>query len=230
MDPTALLWIVQIAASHGTFCVILHFGIFCMSISNYECTIACDHCRAHPGNDSTLKRYAEIPLASLKERELLVSSLTAAARKPSICPLSKDSIVPSSLRRESELKRSSPVGQRLRRWALGRCLKPHRGEEARHRASLCGSWTTVGALPQFNCTVWKSALHDIKNTPNCQRAQPTQRPEAICYSIFGAVCLPAAEKGVDIFWKFEALVKWANQSGTMLPTWRLVNRVACTWK
>lgn len=153
MDPTALLCVVQIAASHGTFRVILHFGIFCMSISNYECTIACDRCRAHPGNDSTLKRYAEIPLASLKERELLVSSLTAAARKPSICPLSKDSIVPSSLRRESELKRSSPVGQRLRRWALGRCLKPHGGEEARHRASLCGSWTTVGALPQFNCTV-----------------------------------------------------------------------------
>lgn len=143
MDPTALLWVFQIAASHGTFRVILHFGTFRMSISNYECTIACDRCRAHPGNDSTLKRYAEIPLVSLKERELLVSSLTAAARKPSICPLSKDSIVPSSLRRESELKRSSPVGQRLRRWALGRCLKPHGGEEARHRASLCGSWTLL---------------------------------------------------------------------------------------
>lgn len=39
----------------------------------------------------------------------------------------------------------------------------------------------------------ESALHGIKNTPNCQRAQPTQRSEAICHSIFGAVCLPAAE-------------------------------------
>ena len=60
-------------------------------------------------------------------------------------------------------------------WVLGRCLKPHRGEGARHRASLCNSQPTVGALPQLNSTVWKTPQHDTKNTPNCQGAQLTQR-------------------------------------------------------
>lgn len=30
---------------------------------------------------------------------------------------------------------------------LGRCLKPHGGQGARHRASLCNSQPTAGGLP-----------------------------------------------------------------------------------
>ena len=100
------------------------------------------------------------------------------------------------------------MGQRLGRWALGPCLKPHGGEEARHRASLCSSQPTVGALPRLNSTVWKSPQHDIKNTPNCQRAQPTQRSEAICSSIFGAVCLPA-RKGLVFLGVFFVFLIWS---------------------
>lgn len=132
---------------------------------------------AHPGSDSTLKPCPEFPLrwSQEREKELMASSFTATGRSLSICPSQKTPLFPADRgRRERAKELPCPaVGQRLGRWVLDCCLKPHGGEGGRQRASMCNSQPAVGVLPQLSSSVWKTPQHDIKYSPNCQEVQPT---------------------------------------------------------
>lgn len=177
-----LLWCVLITASAGTF-LLEHYDRFNMCSSAQRahsewlrsleylevcvCVNSHDQRWAHPGSDPTLWRCTEFPPCWRGERERLASSFTERPVASPSAPLKRlHCSRQSEARKWAEELWGSPVGQRLGWWALGRCLKPHGGEAARHRASLCDQQPTAGASPQLNSAVWKGPLHHIQNTPS----------------------------------------------------------------
>lgn len=89
------------------------------------------------------------------------------------------------------------------RWALGRCLKPHRGEEVRYRASLCGLQLSSG-VPALSvaCKKKKQAPCDIKQTHLTVKGSNGLNGHRPCVAPYLVLKLL----------KFEAFHEWANQS------------------